>query len=43
MLIKELVRRTNEFIELRQFNPKVTTRVDAKRIEAMHKIAGELI
>jgi SOS-response transcriptional repressor LexA len=42
-LIKELVRRTNDAIELRQFNPELTFSVDANDVEAIHKIAGELI
>jgi phage repressor protein C with HTH and peptisase S24 domain len=42
-LIKELVRRTNDTIELRQFNPDLTFSVDASEVDAIHKIAGELI
>jgi SOS-response transcriptional repressor LexA len=42
-LINELVRRTNEAVELRQFNPDLTFSVDASEVEAIHKIAGELI
>jgi hypothetical protein len=41
-LIAELVRRTNEFAELRQFNPDRTFRVPDAEIEAIHRIAGEL-
>lgn len=41
-LVAELVRRTNEFAELRQFNPVRTFRVNAAEIEAVHKIVGEL-
>lgn len=42
-LLKELVRRTNSYVELRQFNPEMTLKIDAARVEAIHKIAGELI
>jgi hypothetical protein len=42
VLIKELVRRSATFIELRQFNPDVTFRVDSKRVAAMHKVIGEV-
>jgi len=42
-LIKELVRRTNDAIELRQFKPDLTFSVDASDVEAIHKVAGELI
>lgn len=41
-LIGELVRRTNERVELRQFNPDTTFAVSAVEIEALHKIVGEL-
>ena len=41
-LIKELVKRTGAFVELRQFNPDLTFRVDAEDVEAIHKIVGEL-
>jgi hypothetical protein len=41
VLIKELVRRTAGFAELRQFNPDVTFRVEAARIAAIHKVVGE--
>lgn len=40
VLIKELVRRTATYIELRQFNPDVTFRVDAERVAKIHKVAG---
>lgn len=42
VLIKELVRRTASFIELRQFNPDVTFKVGADEIAAVHKVVGEL-
>ncbi len=41
-LVKELARRTIEFIELRQFTPDVTFRVDGTEILAIHKVVGEL-
>jgi hypothetical protein len=43
VLIKELVRRSAAFLELRQFNPATTFRVDANEIEAIQKVAGEMI
>lgn len=43
MLIMHLVRRTAEGFELRQFNPDLTVHVGAERIDAVLKIAGELI
>jgi hypothetical protein len=43
VLIKELVRRSAAFLELRQFNPATTFRVDANEIEAIQKVAGEVI
>lgn len=42
-LIKELVRRTAATVELRQFSPDLTFSVRAAEIEAIHRIAGELI
>ena len=41
-LIGELVKRTNESVELRQFKPDTTFAVSATEIEALHKIIGEL-
>jgi len=41
-LLKELVKRTGAWIELRQFNPDLTFRVDSADVEAVHKVAGEL-
>lgn len=41
-LIKELMRRTNDTVELRQFNPDLTFSVETGDVEAIHKIAGEL-
>ena len=43
VLIKELVKRTNAGIELRQFNPDVQFTVALTDVEAIHKIIGELI
>jgi phage repressor protein C with HTH and peptisase S24 domain len=42
-LIKELVRRTAGFVELRQFNPDVSFRVEASEIAAIHKVMGEVV
>jgi phage repressor protein C with HTH and peptisase S24 domain len=42
VLIKELVRRSATFIELRQFNPDVTFRVEQDRVAAIHKVVGEV-
>lgn len=43
VLIKELVRQTAAFIELRQFNRDATFRVMAGEIAAIHKVVGEAI
>jgi len=42
-LLKELVRRTSTHLELRQFNPDSTINVSSADVEAIHKVAGELI
>ena len=42
-LIAELVRRANDSVELRQFNPDRGFKIEAGEIEAVHKIAGELL
>jgi phage repressor protein C with HTH and peptisase S24 domain len=42
VLIKELVKNSPSFVELRQFNPDVTFRVERERIVAMHKVIGEV-
>lgn len=42
VLIKELVRRSAGYIELRQFNPDVTFRVETERVAKMHKVVGEV-
>ena len=41
-LIKELIRRTAGFIELRQFSPDISFRVEAGEIAAIHKVMGEV-
>jgi SOS-response transcriptional repressor LexA len=41
-LIKELVRRTTGFVELRQFNPDANAQVPDDQIESIHKVVGEL-
>lgn len=38
VLIKELVRRTARYYELRQYNPAATFRVPVERIAAVHKV-----
>jgi len=43
VLLKELVKRTATFVELRQFNPEASFRVDTDAIEAVEKVAGEVI
>ena len=43
ILIKHLVRRTSTVVELRQFTPDVTFRIDRDDVEAILKIPGELI
>jgi phage repressor protein C with HTH and peptisase S24 domain len=42
VLVKRLVRRTADYVELCQFNPEKTFRIDARRVVAMHKVAGTL-
>lgn len=42
-VIGELARRTNDCVELRQFNPPRSFSVDAAALAAIHKVAGELI
>lgn len=42
VLIKELVRRTASYVELRQFNPDVTFRLEAERVAKIHKVVGEV-
>jgi hypothetical protein len=41
-VLKELVKRTGAFIELRQFNPQITFRMDSDEVNAIDKVAGEL-
>jgi len=43
VLIKHLVRRTARGVELRQFNPDLTVEVHSDAVQALEKIAGELI
>ena len=43
VLIKELVRRTRDYVELRQFNPAGMTRVDLSDIASIDKILGEYL
>lgn len=42
-LLKQLVDRTSGHIELRQFNPDATFRIDAAEVDAIAKVVGELI
>lgn len=44
VLIKRLVRRSGQFVELQQFNPPLTFRVDAERVSKIHRVIpyGEL-
>jgi phage repressor protein C with HTH and peptisase S24 domain len=42
VLIKELLRRTPGFVELRQFNPDANFRVEGGRIASIHKVMGEV-
>ena len=42
-LIKELVRKNDAEIELRQFNPDLTFRVPASAIAAVEKVLGEIV
>jgi len=41
LLVKELVRRTAAFVELRQFNPDTTFRVNGSDVQALHRVVGE--
>jgi hypothetical protein len=45
VLVKRLKRRNSAFIELEQFNPPAIFRIDAARVQAVHRIipAGELL
>jgi phage repressor protein C with HTH and peptisase S24 domain len=40
VLIKRLVRRSAAFVELQQYNPEMTFRVEARRIAAIHRVAS---
>lgn len=43
VLIKELAKRSDDAMELRQFNPDLRFRIHPDEIEAVHKVLGELI
>lgn len=43
VLVKHLVRSSAKAIDLRQFNPDVTLRIDRSAVSAMFQIPGELI
>jgi SOS-response transcriptional repressor LexA len=43
VLVKELVRRSSNGVELRQFNPDVTFEIAAADIDAMEKVLGDLV
>lgn len=42
-LIKELVKRTAAFVELRQFNPDIVVRIATTEVAEIHKVVGELV
>lgn len=42
VLIKRLVRRSASFVELQQFNPAETFRVEMSRVAKIHKVLGEI-
>jgi len=41
--LAELVKRTGEHLDLRQFNPAKTFRVKTAEIQAIQKVVGELL
>lgn len=43
VLIKELVRRTSDHVELKQHNPATTFRIPLARVAAMHKVKGHYL
>jgi len=43
VMIRELVRQAGDCVELRQFNPDMTFKVDASEMAAIHRIVGEAI
>jgi hypothetical protein len=43
VLLKELVKRTADGLQLRQFNPQLTFGVAAADVEAIYRVSGELI
>lgn len=42
VLVKELVRRTASFIELRQYKPDITFKIPAARVAKIHRVTGVL-
>jgi phage repressor protein C with HTH and peptisase S24 domain len=40
VLVKRLIRRTASHVELRQFNPDMTIRIEVARVAAVHKVSG---
>lgn len=38
VLVKRIVKRTSEFIELQQFNPPMTFRIETRRVSAVHRV-----
>lgn len=42
VLIKRLIKRSASFIELRQFNPDITFRVEADKVAKIHRVIGEV-
>ena len=42
-LVKELVRMTGSYLEVRQFKPDLTFRLPAEEVATIHKVVGELI
>lgn len=43
VLIKELVRRSGSFYELKQYNPDVVFRVPKEQVQALHKVKGHYL
>ena len=43
VLLKELVRRTADGLELRQFEPDITFKLPSDEVTAVEKVVGELI
>ena len=38
VLVKRLVKKSASFIELKQYNPELTFRVETRRIKAIHRV-----